>query len=606
MKVRWVLFVSALLLAGCEKEGQNQAVVCSSQPTSAQANLSSMKSFTYASEPGVQGLETSKTSLFNLLDTSLWPARWNCGIWTPEHGWLYIGSDVAIWLAYFAIPFILGFFYFRQKNEIPFRVVFLLFIGFIITCGLTHLMDAVIFWWPAYKLSAAIRFGTALVSWAAVIGLVKVMPEALELKGIDYYQEKIDTKTLELRKANEELEARINSEIKLKDINTKLLNKISAQNEELKKKNKSLEQLHELFESVQSAAEIGVWEVNLNSNRVYWSDAVYKIHEVEKGTPITVEQGINFYHPDYRGKIEKAIKSAINTGNGWDLNLQLITATGSVLWTKVIGLPVVENGKTVSLRGLFQDITDKVNREKRKESIKRSLEQKVVQRTIELESINKELNAFAYSVSHDLRSPLRSINGFSQALKEDYFEVLDETGKNYLQRISNAAIRMGKLIDELLDLSRLSRKDIQIEKVDLTALCQQIINETSPDPKYEFNIKKNLYLTGDLKLVKIMMENLIGNAIKYSSKIANPRIEIGKQKKNNKQLFFIRDNGAGFDQDYAGKLFGAFQRLHSAEEFEGTGIGLATVKRIINKHGGVIFSDSKVNEGATFYFNLIN
>lgn len=608
MIIRIVLITGiAFSLIACQQGDEYLVASCNSANVIKEVKSEDADGFSNSQDLIFQENKTASTSLFNIFDTSLWPARWNCGVWTPEHGWLYIGSDLAIWVAYFAIPFILGFFYLRQKDEIPFRLVFLLFIGFIVACGLTHLIDAIIFWWPAYKLSAMLRFGTALISWTTVIALVKVLPEAKELKGVKYLQNEVDDRTSELKTTNEKLEERIEAEIKLKEINAGLVDKISAQNDELVKKNESLKRLHDLFESVQSAAEIGIWEINLNNNSVYWSDAVYKIHEVEIGTPISLEQGINFYHPDYRQTIEQAVSKAINDGTGWDLELILITKSNNEIWVRAKGMPIVVDGKTVLLRGLFQDITNKILLEKRKQAINELLEKKVKQRTIELESINKELNAFSYSVSHDLRSPLRSISGFSQALKEDYFDKLDDGGKNYLERISNAAIRMGRLIDDLLDLSRISRKDIVNEEVDLSKLCHEIINEKNQDTNYQFKVQENMIASGDAKLFRIMLENLIDNAIKYSSKVSNPLIEVGENELESCcHTFFVKDNGAGFNPEYADKLFGAFQRLHTVDEFEGIGIGLATVKRIISKHGGQVWAESQVNEGATFYFTLNN
>ncbi|MEQ8573657.1 MAG: hypothetical protein RIB63_06325, partial [Fulvivirga sp.] len=298
-----------LIATHCWGQLESKAIICSTNQQIEAPLTADVFNYDEASQLGskiVNPAIAENNSLFNVLDTSLWPARWNCGIWTPAHGWLYISSDLAIWLAYFAIPFILAFFYYRRQSEIPFKTVFILFIGFIVACGLTHLIDAIIFWWPAYKLSAMLRFGTALISWTTVIALVKVLPEAMEFKSPRYLQDQVDIRTSELKISNAKLQERIEAEVKLKKMNTELLEKISKQNEELIAKNKNLAQLHELFASVQSAAEMGIWEVNLDDNSVYWSDAVYKIHEIEIGTPISVEQAINFYHPDYRNIIEQA------------------------------------------------------------------------------------------------------------------------------------------------------------------------------------------------------------------------------------------------------------------------------------------------------------
>jgi light-regulated signal transduction histidine kinase (bacteriophytochrome) len=229
-------------------------------------------------------------------------------------------------------------------------------------------------------------------------------------------------------------------------------------------------------------------------------------------------------------------------------------------------------------------------------------------RTLELELVNKELESFSYSVSHDLQAPLRSIDGFSQALYEDYFEQLDEQGKDHLQRIRKATQLMSELIDALLVLSRVTRVEIKRESVDLSGMAKAIAEElrrTQPERKADFLIAEGLTATGDLRLLRVVLENLIGNAWKFTSKQENARIELGLLKQSRgRPAYFVRDNGSGFNMDNAGKLFNAFQRLHSAGEFPGTGIGLATVKRIIHRHGGCVWAEGEVDKGATFYFTL--
>jgi len=225
----------------------------------------------------------------------------------------------------------------------------------------------------------------------------------------------------------------------------------------------------------------------------------------------------------------------------------------------------------------------------------------------EVAAINKELEAFAYSVSHDLRAPLRSIDGFSQALMEDYPDKLDEQGKNYLQRVRSAAQRMAVLIDDLLNLSRVTRSDMRRETVDLSVLAQSIakeLQETQPGRQVDFVIVPELTTNGDSKLLHQLMENLLGNAWKYTGQHPKAKIEFGTSQVDGKETFFVRDDGSGFDMNYADKLFGVFQRLHSQDDFPGTGIGLATVQRIAHRHGGQVWAEGKVEEGATFYFTF--
>jgi signal transduction histidine kinase len=238
-----------------------------------------------------------------------------------------------------------------------------------------------------------------------------------------------------------------------------------------------------------------------------------------------------------------------------------------------------------------------------------TLNHELQQRAIRLELANKELESFSYSVSHDLRAPLRSIDGFSEALAEDYADKLDAEAKDFLQRIRAGTQRMGQLIDDLLNLSRVARSEIKADQVDLSTLAHIIATElrkTNPGREVEFLVDKGITAIGDRRLLRIALENLIGNAWKFTAKRPSARIEFGVNGDNGLRTYFVRDNGAGFDMEYANKLFGAFQRLHKTTEFNGTGIGLATVQRIIHRHSGCIWAEAKVEQGATFYFTLGN
>jgi signal transduction histidine kinase len=235
------------------------------------------------------------------------------------------------------------------------------------------------------------------------------------------------------------------------------------------------------------------------------------------------------------------------------------------------------------------------------------MEQRVIARTVQLEAANKELESFSYSVSHDLRAPLRGIDGFSQALLEDYGDHLDAQGKSYLQRVRAASQRMAELIDDMLSLSRVSRGEMKSETVDLGALAQNIAAELQNADRrrqVEFTIAAGLLAKGDTRLLRVVLENLLRNAWKFTGKNSTAKIEVGVDRQNGQAVYFVRDDGAGFDMAFAEKLFGAFQRLHSSTEFQGTGIGLATVQRVIRRHGGRVWAESKVGQGATFYFTL--
>ena len=229
----------------------------------------------------------------------------------------------------------------------------------------------------------------------------------------------------------------------------------------------------------------------------------------------------------------------------------------------------------------------------------------------ELEVTNRELEAFSYSVSHDLRAPLRSIDGFSQILLEDYADELDEEGKDYLGRVRAASQRMGRLIDDLLGLSRVTRGALRRERLDLSSIAREVadgLRESRPDRRVEFEIEDGIEVDGDPRLIKVALTNLIGNAFKFTEKQDRAKVGFGEDRRLSSlarvPVYYVRDNGAGFDMEYADKLFGAFQRLHGTEEFEGTGIGLATVQRIVHRHGGRVWAEGRVGHGASFFFTL--
>jgi two-component system, sensor histidine kinase and response regulator len=235
------------------------------------------------------------------------------------------------------------------------------------------------------------------------------------------------------------------------------------------------------------------------------------------------------------------------------------------------------------------------------------LNQDLKKKNEDLENMNQELEAFSYSVSHDLRSPLRSINGYASILKEEFEDHLDEDALQLLNKIIGSALKMSDLIDSLLSLSRLGRKQVAVRNVKMNSLIQKVMNDFDKIPNrenIEIVIKDIPDAKGDLELIKQIYVNLISNAIKYSSKKENPRVELGAMEKEEGLVYYVKDNGAGFNMDYKDKLFGVFQRLHGAKEFHGIGIGLAIVKRIVNRHGGDIWAQGKVDAGATFYFTL--
>lgn len=264
-----------------------------------------------------------------------------------------------------------------------------------------------------------------------------------------------------------------------------------------------------------------------------------------------------------------------------------------------------EHGDVHAAVVIAHDITDKKKAEKEIYELNVSLERKVRARTEDLNIINKELESFSYSVSHDLRGPLRAISGFTQILAEELAGNTNEEVKDAMKEIISNSTRMGVLIDDLLEFSRLGKKQVSKVEIGMDELFSSAITDfAKTNDKINFKVKKLGLASGDYGMIRQVVINLLSNAVKYSGKKSNPVIEIGRVEDNGNHAFYVRDNGIGFDMAYYDKLFGVFQRLHSAEEFEGTGVGLAIVQRIINKHSGKVWAEAKVNEGATFYFSL--
>jgi PAS domain S-box-containing protein len=305
-----------------------------------------------------------------------------------------------------------------------------------------------------------------------------------------------------------------------------------------------------------------------------------------------------FYPADDLNKDKAAaeLKFAAKEGRiedeGWR-----VRKDGSLFWANVVITALRDEGGR--LRG-FVKVTRDISESKR-------IEQELELRNAQLLSSNSELEAFCYSVSHDLRAPLRGIDGFSQALLDDYADRLDDTGKQYLQRVRTGAQRMAALIDDLLALSRIARAELERQSIDLSEMALSVANDLSRHDRardVEFVIAPGLEAQADAQLMRTVLENLLGNAWKFTSGRSHARIEFGRTQANGGSAFFVRDNGAGFDPAHAGRLFGAFQRLHGAAEFPGTGVGLASVQRVISRHGGRVWAESTVNQGATFFFTL--
>jgi PAS domain S-box-containing protein len=298
----------------------------------------------------------------------------------------------------------------------------------------------------------------------------------------------------------------------------------------------------------------------------------------------------------------KILESIREHGSVRNVEIQMHTKSKEIVEVLVSVEQIELHGRACALT-IQYDITEL----KRAEREVRRLNDDLEQRQVALEAANKELEAFGYSVAHDLHAPLRSIDGFSQALLEDYPDKLDAAGRHYLQRVRDSAQEMGRMIDALLMLSRVTRSELHRDRVDLTALARSVLarlQKNEPERQVELAISDGLVANGDARLLGVVLQNLLGNAWKFTSKCPTAHIEFGARQQDGRPVFFVRDNGAGFDMTYAHKLFGVFQRLHSEAEFEGTGIGLATVQRIIQRHAGRVWAEGEMGRGATVYFTV--
>ena len=340
-----------------------------------------------------------------------------------------------------------------------------------------------------------------------------------------------------------------------------------------------------------------------------WNQAM----EVVTGISNTGASGhpaIQFIGLQSRDSAQERLQAVLAGESCENFELELPRSTGETATLLLNCTPRRDSqGTIVGAIAVGLDISERMRSEREIRELNNSLERRVSERTRELQEALEELESFSYSVSHDLRGPLRSINGFSLAVLEKHGDQLDEVGRSYLERVRASTQRMGKLIDDLLALSRVGRAELIREPLDIGKMAEEQAEELQagdPERNVEFVIGEGATAFGDERLMGVVMDNLVGNAWKFSSKHATARIEVGKQEQNGETVYFVKDDGAGFDMEYSDKLFLPFQRLHPTGEFEGTGIGLATVKRIIQRHGGRIWAQGEVEKGATVYFTLGN
>jgi len=368
---------------------------------------------------------------------------------------------------------------------------------------------------------------------------------------------------------------------------------------------RSEERLRLLYENIKDYAIV---MLDPQGRVVTWNRGAQEIHNYAEEE--IVGQSIECFHTPEdiaAGKPAELLRRARDEGGCADHGWRLRKDGARYYADMILRAMRDESGALVGYAKITRDITERLQAETEVRRLNASLEQRVAERTAELQTTNRELEAFSYSISHDLRAPLRAIDGFSQILEHDYAAQFDEAGQDYIARIRRSAQRMGELIDDLLNLSRIGRIELMRVDVDLSAQANAVadmLRATSPERDAEFVIADGMKARGDARLLRIALENLFGNAWKFTARRSPARIAFGQKEIDGEIAYYIRDNGAGFDMAYVGKLFGAFQRLHDAREFPGSGIGLAIVQRIIARHGGRIWAEAEPEKGAVFTFTL--
>lgn len=387
---------------------------------------------------------------------------------------------------------------------------------------------------------------------------------------------------------------------------------------DLKRAEAEREELLANLRYVASTARCFLWQAmitNRGEHGLGWQMAAPAAENADRLFPIAICPGQNFFDawygsrlPEDRYATDRDADKAILAGESFSREFRYLTADGEIRWAnEEVAITVMESGQCWQGVGVCVDVTERKRAEEALRELNAQLELRVQERTAQLQAANQEMETFCYSVSHDLRAPLRHINGFSQALLEDYADLLDDLGRDFLRQMCQASKEMAQLIDALLELSRVTRSEMRGEEINLSAMAEDtllMLRYQDPDRAVDVRIAPHLIVHGDKHLLQATLVNLLGNAWKYTRDAPRAEINFDAIEEDGETVYVVRDNGAGFDMEYADKLFRPFQRLHGSNEFEGTGIGLATVQRIIARHGGRIWAHSAVGCGAEFYFTL--
>lgn len=498
-------------------------------------------------------------------DISGFPPRWHCGEWSSLLGWTTIISDLAIFTAYTAIPVTIAL-YMRAKRDVPFPHVFWLFSAFIFACGATHLIEAIIFWYPIYPVQGVVKVFTAMVSIAAVIATAYIMPKALAIPGIASMNQRLQAEVAARTASQDELLARSNE---LKRSEARLL-------------------------AAQQAARIGDWSFDPVTQKISWSDEVCRLfrRDPAQGPPKSYQDNLALYTAAGAAALQEAM-AAINRGSArTECDLEACLPDGAIAWHhSILHAERHADGTLRRLWGTTQDITvqklDTLAKEQQRE---------------ELQRINQQLEQFAYIASHDLLEPLRKIRFFSEVVAVESTDRLTHEGEDALRRLGSASERMSRLVKDLLAFARAGKSLVTVKPVMLGEVIREALENCEAGvrecgARVEIGALPEVH--GDFQLLTQVFQNLIANAVRYRHPDRPLEISIAAVVGNGQARITVRDNGLGFAQDQAGRLFEPFVRLHPQVTSEGTGIGLAICRRIVEAHGGRMAATGE-NGGAEF------
>ena len=509
-----------------------------------------------------------------LFDTSDWPPRWHCGNWTTFHGWLYIVSDVLIWAAYYAIPILIISFIIRKQKQ-KFAKIGWLFASFILACGFTHLLDALTFWYPMYRLSALVRFVTAVISLVTLYNLSKLLASIAKLK------------------SGEELEAEIEYRKKLES--------------ELLENNARLNEAEKI-------SKLGHWRWNAVTNLIKASPNFFTIYEAPFQEIGVRGEMHKYIHADDREFVKARVALAAQTKDYGQFYFRIITPSGNQKTILAKGVVHLNDKNEIAfILGTIQDVTEQ-----------KAIENELLKKTQALESMNANLQKFAFVASHDLQEPLRKVSTFITLLQKKYSPIIDVKGQEFFNKTVDATVRMQELIQSILEFSKLPTHEIKFSQVVLNEVLKDVLGDLElriAEKQVKITIANLPTIKGNNQQLHQLFQNLISNAIKFAKFDLLPVIDISVtinreavillDETDNKFLaqggfceITVADNGIGFEETYSEQIFLLFQRLNSHTEFEGTGIGLAICKKIVENHNGKIVVKSTVGEGTTFIIQL--